>query len=379
MNINRRSRRIAQAALGVLLAAGGAGAVWGARKAVTVEVYLPEPPKLNVSLTPSGGEPAKYDFEDGKTQCVVRRYTNPTRECTLSWNTENAESIGISPAQWTDDVQVTLPNPLSNPSGSYTFTPYQFMQGTTRHFTVKATNPYGETSLNFTIRRYSCFLAGTQVLMADGTYKNIEDVQAGDLIMSWDTQQGKLVARGVVARTERVEKEGYYVLNKDLRTTPMHLFYGNGDWKRTKDLKVGDNLLNPNGEPVPIQSIDYVTQQAKVYNLITEGPENYFVHMGNQDILAHNQRKGEQVPDKGLAAGTKVLLADGRYVPVEKVKVGDRLLAYDGKNRRYTIIRVRGTSNQTASGLLVINKKLKIGANHPIYSVDPKSAPKLPD
>ena len=33
-----------------------------------------------------------------------------------------------------------------------------------------------------------CFQEGTQILMADGTYKNIEDVNYGDMIMTWDTE-----------------------------------------------------------------------------------------------------------------------------------------------------------------------------------------------
>lgn len=161
--------------------------------------------------------------------------------------------------------------------------------------------------------------------------------------------------------------------------TPNHLFYGNGEWTRTRELKVGDSLLNPNGEPIQITSLERVETPVPVYNLITEGPEDYFVQMGADDVLVHNQKKGQQIPDKGLLAGTLVLLADGRRVPAEKVKVGDRLLSYDRVKNRYEVIRVRGTDSQQSSGYLVVNRSLKIGPAHPIYKVDPKSNKKPHD
>ena len=40
-------------------------------------------------------------------------------------------------------------------------------------------------------RQVECFVAGTQILMADGSSKNIEDIQPGDLVRSYniDTRQ----------------------------------------------------------------------------------------------------------------------------------------------------------------------------------------------
>ena len=355
-----------------------------------VNVLSDEPPKLTVGLHPSGGgpklpgysvtddgSPSKYDFEDGSTQCVVRYHTG--RQCHLSWKADNADRIEISPSEWTDSGKsFSFPKSLDE-SGSFTFYNYQFSAGTTRNFTLTARNSAGATSRKFTIRRYSCFLPGTEVLMANGSYKKIEEIKPSDEVASYDTKDGKIVGRSVIARTERVSQDGYYIVNKDLKVTPQHLFYGNGEWTRTSELKVGDNLLNPNGEPIPIESLQIVTTPATVFNLITEEPENYFVRMGKEDVLVHNQNQGAAVPEKGLMPGTKVILADGRYVPVEKIKVGDRLLSYDRVKNRYAHITVHGTSDQQISKVLVINGKLMIGTNHPIYKVDPKSGPKLPD
>lgn len=339
---------------------------------LTINTERREAPKVVVTLKPEKGPPSRYDFEDGSTQCVVRRYTSPKRFCNFTWDVKDADSVSISPVNWSDDSPGRFPSPLPK-SGSFRFSPHQFMSGTIRHFTLTATNAGGSTTHHFTIRRYSCFLPGTEVLLADGSYKKIEEIGPGDQVMSYDTEAGKVIAKSVVARTERVEDAGYYVLNKDLKATPNHLFYGNGDWKKTHELKVGDSLLNPNGEPVPIESIERVEVPATVYNLITEGPENYYVRMGGVDVLVHNQKKGEHIPGKGIMPGMQIVLADGRYVPIEQVKVGDRLLSFDKEKKRYTIIRVNGTANQQVTSHLVINGKLKIGSRHPIYVVDPKS------
>lgn len=85
----------------------------------------------------------------------------------------------------------------------------------------------------------NCFASGTQVAMADGTYKNIEDIKTGDLVLSFDHASGRLRHnpvtethtqisqtvkiihdRGVIECTPDhkfwVESEGRYVMAKDL-------------------------------------------------------------------------------------------------------------------------------------------------------------------
>ena len=43
----------------------------------------------------------------------------------------------------------------------------------------------------------SCFVAGTKILMGDGTYKNVEDIKPGDMIMTWNFFEGKYEAQPV--------------------------------------------------------------------------------------------------------------------------------------------------------------------------------------
>ena len=43
------------------------------------------------------------------------------------------------------------------------------------------------------VNQESCFLAGTKVAMADGSYKNIEDVKVGDLVKTYDLEKRRIV------------------------------------------------------------------------------------------------------------------------------------------------------------------------------------------
>ena len=43
-----------------------------------------------------------------------------------------------------------------------------------------------------------CFLAGTKILMSDHSYKNIEDIEIGDEVISWDEANDKIITDKVV-------------------------------------------------------------------------------------------------------------------------------------------------------------------------------------
>ncbi len=55
----------------------------------------------------------------------------------------------------------------------------------------------------------TCFVAGTKVLMYDGSYKNIEDMEVGDYVLSWDEETGENVA-GYVSATMQSQSDDLY-------------------------------------------------------------------------------------------------------------------------------------------------------------------------
>jgi len=209
-----------------------------------------------------------------------------------------------------------------------------------------------------------CFLAGTQVLLADGSYKSIEDVKAGDSVMSYNMEEGRFIGASVVATTKH-ENDKYYIVNDNMKLTTNHILMVNGQWATASDMKVGDYLLNANGDRVAVASIKEVEEQVDVFNLVTEEPHDFFA----QNYLVHNEDQEEALKDRGLAAGMKIAMADGRELEIEKVKAGDKILTFDAKLKRYAISVVKQTGKQSVSKTLLINRTLRIAKNHPMYKV----------
>ncbi|MBM3248005.1 MAG: hypothetical protein FJZ10_01070 [Candidatus Omnitrophica bacterium] len=140
-----------------------------------------------------------------------------------------------------------------------------------------------------TLYKYSggggCFLAGTPILMSDGSTKPIEKVKVGDEVLSFDEEKNLLVADTVKQAFIHKTSE-YFILNGTLRVTGEHPFYSAGEWIKVKDLKVGDSLRGSQGSPIEITSIEKVSLNADSRGLLAHpdiGVSGTRVS-GNQDI-----------------------------------------------------------------------------------------------
>lgn len=68
-------------------------------------------------------------------------------------------------------------------------------------------------------------------------------------------------------------------------------------------------------------------------------------------------------------AGTKVLMEDGRWTNIERIKVGDRVASYDEKKMAKTSAKVtKMFDGEMAKEYLLINGHLKVTPNHQFYS-----------
>lgn len=149
----------------------------------------------------------------------------------------------------------------------------------------------GETSLG------GCFIAGTLVLMADGSMKAIEKVVRGDEVLTYD-EKTKQYDKGcvlgtIVHHTSKIARLTF-ASGATVDLTPGHPIYTKEGWKSLKEgdgfamLKLGNMGLSINGEYDEIVSIEYYTTESpiEVYNLTIEGEHNYFV--GEASVLCHN-------------------------------------------------------------------------------------------
>jgi len=271
---------------------------------------------------------------------------------TMSWSLGTATSADIDGigTKYSDGSQNWVPGICS---------------GCDRTFYARFHNDGGDSTLSCTVGMH-CFLKGTQILMADGSYKNIEDVKVGESVMSYDTATGKYIGSSVVKTTQN-EIDKYYIVNGNLKITPGHVLMVNGEWQMSNFMKVGDLLLNANGERVTITSLQEVDTQVDVYNLITDEPHDFFA----QNYLVHNLNEMQGHKDHGLAAGMKIAMADGRELAVEQIKEGDKILSFDPKLKRYAISVVRQTGKQTVNKTVLINGKLRVAMGHQLYLVPP--------
>jgi len=116
----------------------------------------------------------------------------------------------------------------------------------------------------------SCFLAGSRVTMADGSQKNIENIEIGEAVRSYDAATRREII-GCVRKTLRHEAdemgEYYVVINNRLRVTPNHGLYMNGDWIRAGDVTVGC-LLGTTG--IEVTSVERIYEPVPTYHLIVE-------------------------------------------------------------------------------------------------------------
>jgi len=148
--------------------------------------------------------------------------------------------------------------------------------------------------------RSFCFLAGTRVLMVDGSSKNIEDVRAGDMVCSCDPDTKEMV-EGEVRDITRARREGYWRINNTLLcVTGEHPIYsknkdGQEGWavldrnaaKRTGRmlLRAGDMVFTRDKKWLEVTYVGYVPRPTDVYNLKTVQKHHTFFANG---ILVHN-------------------------------------------------------------------------------------------
>lgn len=151
-------------------------------------------------------------------------------------------------------------------------------------------------SLLFTRERYVdydllaaiCFLPRTKILMANGKKKNIETIQMGDMVCSYDLERSTPIKESVeqlyVHPKRKIE---YLIINNSLQLTKNHPLWVNGEqWRSAEELKINDRLLDPEGKIIVITSIIKKTGQFTVYNLGLNGPNNNYF---SENILVHNR------------------------------------------------------------------------------------------
>ncbi|WP_052720987.1 polymorphic toxin-type HINT domain-containing protein [Actinoplanes rectilineatus] len=144
------------------------------------------------------------------------------------------------------------------------------------------------------------FTADTEVLMADGSTKEIADVRIGDLVLATDPETGESRAEKVAALIIGSGSKNLVTITVDdvegsdsseVTSTDKHPFWvpGMNEWVAATDLHVGQLLRTGAGTRVQITAIErWVKPQVTVHNLTVDDLHTYYVLAGDTPVLVHN-------------------------------------------------------------------------------------------
>jgi len=195
----------------------------------------------------------------------------------------------------------------------------------------------------------TCFVKGVLVTLASGEQIAIEDVKVGDFVLGQtgpnqviahdrpqliipDVRDGTLYgfngsAKFITAEHPVMTRSGWKAIDQDnaKRFEPhlSNILIGN--------LAIGDEILCKDGSYIMLDSIEkYEDQpQQQLYNLMLDNDHTYYVN----DLLVHNKDGGDGTSAGCTCylAGSSIAMADGRFINIEDVKVGDQVLGAFGE------------------------------------------------
>ncbi|WP_285778453.1 polymorphic toxin-type HINT domain-containing protein [Microtetraspora sp. NBRC 13810] len=153
------------------------------------------------------------------------------------------------------------------------------------------------------------FVAGTEVLLADGTKKPIEEVKIGDKVLATNSETGETVAEDVTALIVGEGAKSLVAITVDVDgergTSTASIIATDGHpfwlphlrvWLDAGELQPGMWLRTSVGTYVQITAVKKWNAPERVYNLTVDRLHTYYVLAGGTPVLVHNSGCG---PDLG--------------------------------------------------------------------------------
>ncbi len=191
-----------------------------------------------------------------------------------------------------------------------------------------------------------CFLGGTKISMADGSYKNIEDIKINDEVRSFDTRKNEVVNSQVYKLFEHPDTCGHMILNNNLKLTDNHPMWvpALSQWVDAGDLTIGTKLLHTDGSEILVETIEESDDVTTVYNFEVETYHTYFA----ENHLVHNKIAPQMPGAIGGAVTTTPKIAGPIHTTIKKAPTLGGLMAYLG----VTPMMAAGAGAAAAAGFL---------------------------
>ncbi len=213
----------------------------------------------------------KYGGSATITFSVTGSYTR----CYLGTDPANADANAVTPGAPGFNVSPTVTTTYTITCDDYTATPL---------------------CNSYTVPLNTCFIADTKVLLSDGSSKNIQDVNIGDMLKGETTNN-----RVLGFHDPKLEDGKLYSFNGGRYfVTAEHPFKTTDGWKSINpkktlvenigvtvtELKVGDTLITENGNVI-LRTIDSKNDKAstQLYNFKLDGDHTYYA----DGYLVHNK------------------------------------------------------------------------------------------
>ncbi|MFF3290685.1 DNRLRE domain-containing protein [Streptomyces sp. NPDC003023] len=145
------------------------------------------------------------------------------------------------------------------------------------------------------------FVPGTRVLMADGTTRNIEELESGDQVLATDVESGDTRARAVIGTRSHDGLKSLVTLTVDtdgsagratakITSTSEHPYWlpDAGRWVTAGELEPGMWLQTSAGTWVQATAVKHSTKHQPVHNLTVEAVHDFYVVAGGASLLVHN-------------------------------------------------------------------------------------------
>lgn len=142
---------------------------------------------------------------------------------------------------------------------------------------------------------FFCLHPHTLILMHDGTYKKIKDVQAGEFVVSYDTAKRELTHSEVIW-SGKTKKNANLVRFGNLICTPDHLIYdpNSNDYIEAQYVT---SILTSYGTVLDDVKFEAILETADVYDISLANVHNFFA----DGILVHNcLDEFHSAPDQSL-------------------------------------------------------------------------------
>lgn len=141
------------------------------------------------------------------------------------------------------------------------------------------------------------FVSGTEVLMADGTTKPIENVEVGEKVTVTDPVTGETTVREVVGTIVTEDDKHFVDLTvatdggaAPLVATTSHPFWSTSEerWTDAGDLKPGMTIRTADGTAAKVVASRKFTERQRTYDLTVSDIHTYYVLAGQTPVLVHN-------------------------------------------------------------------------------------------